>query len=321
MFRAWRPPFILKDVSRRTLPAFSLPLAFASVTWAFNYVALKILYVDVPAPAVAFVRFATMYVLLLALCKLQGLSLKFDRRDALPIMLLGFVSMGVYMVMFLGGMELASASEGAILIGTSPIFTALIAVALRQERFSIGAVAGALIGFAGVALVLVDASKHADNRLLGNAILLGASVLWSYSAVLTKSLIGKYAPLQLLTMAMPAALVVLAPYGLVRTLGVDWAHLGLIPYALLFHLVVMSGLLGFLGFYAGIRQVGAGGAMMYQYLVPPLTVLFAWLLMGQLLSWRQLAGLVVVIVGVAVATKYRQAPILEVQTAQPEPAR
>ncbi len=303
--------------SRHLLPGLSFPLAITVISWALNFVALKILYPEVPPPAVALVRFGGMYAFLVAMCKVQGLKLRFDRKDAFPIMLLGFVSMGVYMILFLEGMSRTSPNEGAIILATAPIFTGLVAVAFRQERFSPGALFGAIVAFCGVVLVVMESARSADNRFLGDVMIFVSSIVWAYCAVLMKSLVGRYHPVQLLTLAMPAALVLLIPYGLQAVVATPWRHLSGLSWLLIVHLAVISGAFGFAGFYAGVRQIGAGGAMLYQYFVPPLTVLFAWWLMGTPLIGKQLIGLAVVITGVAVSMHFRTAAQVKLE---PEPA-
>ncbi len=302
MLVAW---FILLRVFKRVMPALNLPLAITVISWAFNFVALKILYTEVSPPAVALMRFALMYAVLLSMCRIQGLPIKFERRDAFSIILLGFVSMGIYMILFLEGMHIASANEGAIILATSPILTGLMAVAFKQERFSWGALAGAVIGFAGVVLVVMEGAKAAQNRVTGDLMIFGGAILWAYSAVLMKTMLGRYHPVQLLTLAMPGALIALLPYGLLPLIHTHWNHIGVVSWLLIFHLAAISGAFGFAGFYAGVRKVGAGAAMLYQYFIPPLTVLFAWWLLGSPIAVNQLIGLAIVFVGVAISMHFR----------------
>lgn len=300
-------------MARRTIPALNLPLVLTVISWALNFPALKILYLDVRPPAVSLIRFVAMYAVLLLICRMKGWSLKPDKEDVPKVIWLGFVSMGIYMILFLEGMNRTSANEGAIILASCPIITGLLAVGFKQERFSIGAFLGAIVGFVGVVLVIYEGARS-SGTLHGDLIVFLSAILWAYSAVLMRALLGRYEPVQLLTMAMPGALIALLPYGAREVLHTDWAAVHPISWLFIGHLAVLSGALGFAAFYMGVRQIGAGGAMLYQYFVPPCTVLFAWLLLGQRLLPLQGIGMAVVIGGVAISLHFREAARLTAET-------
>lgn len=285
---------------------FSAPLALTVLSWGFNFVALKVLYLQMSPPAVSVVRFLPMWGILAGLCVWKRESLRYPREEVLRLLALGALSMGLYMVLFLEGMRRTSAAEGAIILATAPIFTALLAAATKQERFRWSVLVGTSTAFLGVALVVLGADGKVHGQLLGNALILASAVVWAGCAVLTKTLVGSMSPLRVLTLSMPGGLVVLIPYGFGAALGVDWGHLDLLSWAMFAHVTILAGVVGFTGFYAGVRQIGSSGAMLYQYLVPPLAVFFAWLMLGDPLHPLQGVGLAVILSGVIYTTRARQ---------------
>ena len=75
--------------------------------------------------------------------------------------------------------------------------------------------------------------------------------------------------------------------------------------------IVGLGLLGIL-----VRARGAGAAASVFFLMPPVTAVLAWLLLGETLNLREVAGLVITVVGVAAAT--RSAPVDDFEPVAPE---
>jgi drug/metabolite transporter (DMT)-like permease len=292
-------------VSSRKAYLPNIPMVMTVLTWGFNFVALKILYGHMSAPAVSVVRFVAMYGMLVAVCKIRRESLRYERRDVWPLLLLGFVSMGAYMVLFLEGMRGADPAEGAIIISTAPIFTTIFAVIFRQEQFSVGALIGAIVAFGGTVVVILGGNKVESGHIVASVLLLAASVVWAYGTMLMRPLMQRYSPTQALTLSMPGGLIVLLPYGIRETFTMDWAEMTWQTWAMLAHISVLAGVVGFLGFYAGVRQIGAAGAMMYQFFVPPTAAFFAWVLLGKTLTIEQSLGLIVVIGGVALASRSR----------------
>ncbi len=279
------------------------------LTWGFNFVAIKLLYLQMTPAAVALVRFCGMFALLAAFCWLRGESLRYPRGDVGRILVLGFLSMGVYMVFFLEGMRESAPAEAAILLATSPIFTALIAAAVGQELLNRGSFLGASIAFAGVAVVVFCGDHHDPGKLSGNVLILISSVLWAGSTVYARPLVARYSPYRVLTLSMPGALVVLVPYGLMAALGSPWSQMTPLSWGMLAYVVVVAGVVGFVGFYEGVRQIGGPAAMLYQYFVPVLAAGFAWWVFGRALAPAQLAGVGVVLAGVALSNYARYARI------------
>src|SRR2546421_6693876 len=103
--------------------------------WGFNFVAIKLVFKEIPPSAAVLARFFVMYAALLVLCRLRGLSIKYPPRDTPKILFQGFLAMGLYLVLFFQGMQASTAAEGAILLATGPVFNLLIALAVGQERF------------------------------------------------------------------------------------------------------------------------------------------------------------------------------------------
>ncbi|HEY0868652.1 MAG TPA: DMT family transporter [Fimbriimonas sp.] len=291
------------------IPLPNLPLTVTVLSWAFNFVALKSLYAQMTPPAVSLVRFAAMYLVLIAICAARREPLALPKEHRFRILLAGFISMGAYMVLFLEGMSSTSASEGAIVLATAPVFTFVMACAVKQERFSVAALAAAVVAFVGVALVILGGAgaPSSGGSLKGNLIILASAAVWASSVVVMKPVLVDVSPLRMLTLSMPAGLLALIPYGGVAVVQTDYSAIDLRGWLMFGHVAILSGVVAFLCFYEGIRKVGASTATLYQFFVPPTTVFFAWLAFGEKIAPLQAVGLAVIIVGVASSYKARMA--------------
>lgn len=283
----------------------NVPLTITALSWGFNFVALKELYREMAPPVVSVVRYGVMFVLLVLICLVKRESLVPKREDFWRIQGVGFIAMGLYMILFMEGMKGTTPAEGAIVLATAPIFTFLFSCILKQERFSLSALVGSLIAFFGVILVILGGSAAGHGSLQGNFTILIAAIVWAGGAVMMKPLLNRYAPVAVLTMAMPGALPVLIPYGLAATLATDFTRITPMGWFNFSTVAVMSGVVAFVCFYTGLRQIGASAAVLYQYFVPPIAAFFAWVVMGKALGPIQFLGLAVVLGGVAYAGQAR----------------
>lgn len=286
--------------------ALSWPLLFTVTAWGFNFVALKFVYREFSPAATSLIRFVITIVAMGAICLFLREPLKYPKGDSLRILWLGFVAMGVYMVLFLEGLNYTTPADSAIILSTSPVFTYFFAIAAKQEEFRVCALLGSLVAFVGVSVVVLGAGNETNGSLLGNSITLASSIVWAYSAVVSRPLTQRYTPARVFTLAMPGSLPILIPYGLLPALSVDYMSVAPITWAMMFHVAVLSGALGFTGFYVGVRQVGAAGAMLYQFLAPPLAMICAAIFLGAHIGILQVMGFVLVVIGVVWATRARK---------------
>jgi drug/metabolite transporter (DMT)-like permease len=284
---------------------FSVPLAITVLSWGFNFVALKVLYVEMPPSAASLLRWAVMFALLVGIARFRGERLRPEPGDFWKIQGVGFLALGFYIVLFMEGMRGTTPAEGAIVMATSPVFTYLLSCAVRQERFDGVALIGSLIAFTGVSIVILGGAADGHGSPVSNLIVLAGSAVWALSAVAMKPLLRRYAPTALLAMAMPGALPALLPYGIAASIALDYGAISPLAWGMFASVAVVSGVVGFICFYAGMREVGPSGASLYQYLIPPTAALFAWMVLGRALAPVQWAGFVVVLCGVATAGRAR----------------
>ncbi len=275
-------------------------------TWGFNFVALKLLYPEMGPAAVSLARFALMWLALASICVIKKIPLKVSLTDWLLMLVQGFLSMGIYMICFLEGMKESTPAEGAIILGLGPIFTMLIAVLVRQEKFEPKSLLGTLLAFGGVALVVFGGNAKEHGSLVANGMVLKSAVIWAVSTVMSKPLVGKAHPLALLTLSMPGALPLLIYYGGPNVAALDWGALSLTAWSMFLYVSLIAGVAGFAFFYEGVRLVGASAAMSYQYLVSPMAVIFGMIFLRSTVTPIQVVGMVTVLGGVMLANRVRR---------------
>ena len=158
-------------------------------------------------------------------------------------------------------------------------------------------------------MVLLGGGQHlvtaGANPLLGNGMVLLSALIWSFATIIGRPLLTEYSPIQLLTISLPGALPVLLIYGGKDLLHVPWSNLTWVTWINLAQVVFLSGVLAFVCFYEGVKQIGPGRATTYQYFVPILATFFGILILKQSPTPFQVLGLAVVISGVWLASVAR----------------
>lgn len=219
------------------------------------------------------------------------------------VALLALTAGFVYQLFFLGGMGLTSAGHTSVLIGSSPLWTALLARWSGQEAHGRAAWAGLLVAFLGTTLVVADGTGGAT--LAGDALVLGAALTWALGAILSKRALEHMSSLRLAflyaALALPAHWLVAAPL-------LDTAQLAAAPPAF-WAAVVYSGVLStgvaYVLWNVGLRAIGAARTAIYVNLVPVLATLLAWAFLDEGLGALQLLGTTLVIGGLVAVQRAR----------------
>lgn len=284
------------------MPRPNWALLTTMTLWGYNFVAVKFVYVAMSPAALGLARFLVTWATLAAIVWGKGGSLKCPQGLGWRIAWQGFLSMGVYMVLFLEGIARVAPGEGAILLATSPILTAIIAALVGQERLVAGTVVGSLTAFAGVGLVVGSGAFSGRTDVVGAGLLLASALVWAVATVISKPIMSKVPAIEMFALSMPAAALVLVPYGVREMVAVPWGQLSPTVWGNLFHVTFLAGLVGFVGFYRGVQRAGASAAMLYQFLVPLLASFFAWVCLGTVMTWVQWLGVLVVLLGVGYAS-------------------
>ncbi len=287
--------------------SLNVPLTIVVIFWAFNFPAMKRIYIEIPPATVCFVRHIVIWALLASYCFLTKRSLKLPREDAFRILLCGLTSMGLYMIPFLEGLKLTSPTNCAIILAIAPILTILFAWVAGQERSSSLILLAAGVAFIGVAIVIAGGPHVAQHTsLLGDGLVLLSAAIWAVATVIMRPLLAKYDPIPLFTMSLPGALPVLLPYGLYSIIKHPVTHISLETSILFAHVTLLSGVVAFVCYYTGFRQTNATTTTMYQFCIPPVAAFFSWLYVRQAITLTQILGICVVIAGVWAVSIARQ---------------
>ncbi len=279
------------------------PLLVTVLAWAYNFTAVKFVYREIEPAAVALTRCIVVGLFLVGVCWSLKLSLKVPRELWARVILQGFLANGLYMVLFMDGMGRTTPAMGAVILATAPVLTATFSMLVRHEPFHRGVLVGGAIAFAGVFVAVQSHGGAMGGTLLGNAMILGAAIVWSCSILLMQRILGAMTPLQAVTCSTPGALLALVPYGLMATLKAPWSQVSAVGWGNYIHVALISGGLAFITYYKGTHMIGVVRATTYQFLVPPVAALMAWVALGQkpqLIFWL---GLGLVVVGVAVVAR------------------
>ena len=217
-----------------------------------------------------------------------------------PLLLCGLLWFGAYNVALASGERRVDAGTAAMLVNVGPILIAILAGIVLREGFPRSLFIGCAIAFAGVAVIAVATSSRSATTT-GVLLCLAAATAYAAGAIAQKVVLRRLAPLQTILLCCVIGAVACSPFApeLVRQLGsargtsIGWiAYLGVFPTAL-----------GFVTWAFALSRTDAGRLAATTYLVPPISVLLGWLLLGETPASLAYLGGGLCLVGVALSRR------------------
>jgi len=279
-----------------------LALAVTVVLWASAFAAIREAVGALGWEHLSLLRLALAALPLVVLAALRRAPL--PRREDLPLLVVVALSgMTAYQLLLNAGEVTVDAATASLLVNMSPIFTALLAIALLGERLSRIGWAGVAMGFAGASVIALGSGG--GMTLSGGALLvLGAAVAQAIFFVSQKALLDRGRdPLAVTAAAM--TLGALAALALAPGVGGSLADAPAEALAAVAFLAFGASALGFFTWAHACARIDVSAAASALYAVPPVAALAGWVLLGEVPSGTTVAGGLVALVGVALTARSR----------------
>ncbi|GGN90535.1 DMT family transporter [Haloarcula pellucida] len=287
-------------VSRRVL---ALGVA-ASVLFGGTFVAAKAGLDHFPPLLFVALRFDVAAVALLgyvALTRSRSDLLPQSRGDALGILSTGLLALGLTNALLFVGQQDATSAVGAIVFSLNPILTPVFAaLLLADERLSKRGAVGLLVGLLGVALVVNPDPEMLFSGGGGKLLLFGGAVSGALGSVLVRWSDSDLSSTVRTAWALPVAAALC--HGLSWQAGESVAAVSWGPAALvaLLYVGVFAGAVAYVAYFGLLDRSGATHANLVFYVVPVVSTLGGWALLGESISELAVVGFLTIFVGFAV---------------------
>jgi drug/metabolite transporter (DMT)-like permease len=262
--------------------------------WGASYMFIAIGLRDLSPAMVAFVRVALAAAVLIPVAAAQG-ALAGVGRYAGWLVLVGAVQVAGPFILISAGEEEITSSLAGILVASTPLWTALLAIWVDHEERSQGLrLVGVLLGFAGVGLLLgVDLGGEGAELLGGLAVVL-AALGYAIGGLLVKHRLAGIAPVGMSALVLVASTLILLPPAL-ATAPESFPGAG--PLAAVATLGVLGTGIAFVIAYWLIATVGPARTWIVSYIAPGFAVVYGSLLLSEELTVATIGGLALILAG------------------------
>jgi len=285
-----------------------LMLFVVVVLWALNLTVTRYLLTHGFHPlAYATIRYSAAAAIFVGLTLVLERTLRIDRRAG-GVVALAIVMLVLNQLSFVYALDRTTASTVGLVLGATPIFAALMGLALGRERLGRRFWIAASISFAGVALVAAGAAGEVSGDTIGILLAVVTAATWAAYSVLIAPLMQTYSPYRVSALVLTATALALGVIGSRQTatqpldLGADvWL---LFAFSVLGPLVLTNVL-----WFRSLYRIGAARATLAANLQPFVAVIFAVILLSESITAIQVAGGLLIAAGILLARRRPAPPV------------
>ena len=273
-----------------------------SVLWGGSFFFIGVAVKELPPFTIMMLRVGLAAFTLLLVIRLMGQSMPRDPKVWLAFFGMGLLNNVIPQTLIVWGQSQIPSGLASILNATTPLFGVIVAHILTDdEKMTGNKLAGVLIGFAGVAIMIgPGAFGEFGNHVWAQMAVLGASVFYAFSGIFGRRFkrMGVQ-PLMTATGQLTASTIMLTPVALL--VDHPWAITlpGLAVWGAIGGLALLSTALAYLLFFRLLASSGATNLMLVTFLIPVSAVFLGSLFLGEQLEAKHFIGMACIALGLA----------------------
>ena len=281
-------------------------LTLAPLFWAGNFVFGKPLSEALPPFGINLIRWVLACLVLVPLMlALEGRFPRPARRLWPSLIAMAVTGVLLFNAFVYLSLEYTTSTNAALINGTTPILTMILATAIGFDRLTGRRLAGAFTSLVGVNWIISRGSLEvllSFSFNLGDLVMLVAALLWAIYTILVNRVVRTLSPLATMTIITVLALPLLGVIGGYELATRPIGPLTPVVVVGLVYIGTVASVAAFISWSLGIGGIGAARGSVFLNLIPVFTAVIAVLALGERLGLAQLVGGLLVICGVTLAS-------------------
>jgi len=285
---------------------FIIIIGITIVFWAFAFPFIKLGLEELSPINLTIMRLfiACILFFLFLLIKPKKFS-KLQKKDIVPIFLLGFFGVIVYHLGLNYGEQYVSASVASLIIAIIPVFVVFLALTFLKEKITFKIIIGVVLSLIGVLIISIFGKPENSieiSYISGAITVLISSLVGAGYTVAGKKMLSRYSPLSLTIYAFLFGSLGLIPF-VNLTLFEQVATLSIRGWIILLFLGICPTVIAYILWYVALEIKSASKLGTYLFFIPVLSTILSVILLNEKITWLFVIGGALVIFGLYIVNK------------------
>lgn len=281
--------------------------------WGGNFVVAKVTLQEFPPMSLAFLRFSFACLFLAPFFFSQSKKVKIDKKDLPYLIAVGVFIITLNIAFFFEGIKRTTAIDASVLTLIIPILSVLLGWGYFKEKIYLINLLGIFLSLVGTLVIIglpqLLTGSISTQMLLGNILVILASISWVIGAAFSKQMLKKYPSLTVTAIAfMVGAVVMFIPATLEYLENPSWPQqitvLGLFG---LTYMILLSSISAYFLFEWGLSKTSIIAADLFQYIEPFVASFLAVMILAERITVSFIIGAGLIAVGVFLGTLAKEA--------------
>lgn len=288
----------------KTKPYTYLLPVFAVIFWGSSFIATKYLLDELTPETIISMRMVLAISLLLVIALIQKRDFTIHLKSHGYIFILALIAV-FHLWIQVTGLKFTTASNTGWIIGTAPIFMALLGLVFFKEKLNFIKISGIVVATFGL-LLLVGKGDLANIDLIqnkGDLLVLSSAFTWGIYSMVNKKISLDYSPLMTILYLFIMMAVIIVPFtfsessikSVINLSGVGWI-------SILFLGLLCSGVSYVIWAFA-LREMESAKVGAYLYFEPFVTVITAWIFLREDITLLMILSGLIITIGVFLVNK------------------
>lgn len=296
-----KKPFQFFHLAKITIAYLAVITAHS--IWGINFVVAKLTLEEIPPMSLAFLRFSLATLLIAPFLIAERKKVKINLKDLPQLLTVGVLMVTLNIGLFYEGILRTTVIQASVLTLTIPTLSVLLGWWFLKEKVFIVNLIGIFMGLVGASVVIGASFLFGvvnNQYLLGNILLILASLCWVVAGVLSRPLLSRYSILTItaisffvgtLTFFIPAANEYLKDPSWPTKLSA----LGILGLS---YITILSSVCAFFLFEWGILKLGVYKANLFQYIEPLIATALGIIILSETPRFAFVIGAILIGLGV-----------------------
>jgi drug/metabolite transporter (DMT)-like permease len=272
-------------------------MVFVNTMWGLSFILSKhALNVGFSPMTLAFMRYVVAVLVLVPAVFLKEKKMRLQKRDILPVLASGLLGITLYYLFEYQGIKLTTTVNASLILAAIPVLTLITDALAMKQRLLPRQGLGCLLSLLGVWLVVRFGGTEGQASIVGDVLVMGASLTWVGYIFVSRNLRARYSSLAMNAWQGLAGLLTLLPLSLMEK-G-SWQPVPVSGWLCVVGLGLVCSALCYFLYGDALKHLSPVASAIFINLIPVVTILGGVAFLNERVTLMQLAGGLVIVLSI-----------------------
>lgn len=279
-------------------------ILLAVIFWGTSFIATKIALDEIKPVTIIILRLIIASVLLTSIAVATKRNFSLNLKSHGWIFFLALIAV-FHLWIQVTGLKYTTAANTGWIIGTAPIFMAIMGLIFFKEKISLLSLGGILLSVFGL-LMLIGKGDITNIGLIdnkGDLLVLGSAFTWGVYSMVNKKISLSYSPLMTILYLFLMMAIIIIPFNLNQETILSVAHLSFTGWLMILFLGLFCSGISYVIWAQALRDMESAKVGAFLYLEPIVTVVAAWYFLREEITLLMIISGLLITIGVIIVNR------------------